>query len=158
TPDGTRVVAAGAPAGIRVWDIESRRELHRLKGQGGSIFALAVTPDGRHALSGGGFVWDFGWKSGPDMDLHLWDLDTGKEIPRPLSGHRGGLWSVAVSRDARHAASASVDGTVRVWDLDTGAELRRFEGHQGCWVTVVGFLPDGHRVLSGGTDYHLRLW
>jgi WD40 repeat protein len=51
-----------------------------------------------------------------------------------------------------------MDGTVRVWDLDTGAEVGRFEGHKGCWVTVVGFLPDGRRVLSGGTDYHLRLW
>jgi hypothetical protein len=51
-----------------------------------------------------------------------------------------------------------MDGTVRVWDIETGVELRRFEGHKGFWVTAVGFLPDGQRILSGGTDLHLRLW
>jgi WD40 repeat protein len=158
TPDGTRVVAAGDDPDIRVWDIESGRELHSLKGRRGSVFALAVTPDGRRAISGGGFIWDGGFKGGSDLDLHLWNLDTGKEIPRPFSGHRDGIWSVAVSPDGRRAASASMDGTVRIWDLDTSAEIRRFEGHRGFWVTVAAFLPDGHRVLSGGTDCHLRLW
>ncbi len=51
-----------------------------------------------------------------------------------------------------------MDGTVRVWDINTGAEVLRFDGHQGSWAMVVGFLPDGRRVLSGGTDLHLRLW
>jgi WD40 repeat protein len=51
-----------------------------------------------------------------------------------------------------------MDGTVRVWDMDAGAEIRRIDAHPRFWVTVLGFLPDGRRVLSGGTDYQLRLW
>jgi WD40 repeat protein len=157
TPDGTRVVVAGDDSDLRVWDIASGRELHRLKGHGGAIFALAVTPDGRHALSGGGFVWDGGWKLGPDPDLHLWDIESGREVPRTFSGHRGGIWSVAVSPDGRHAASASIDGTARVWDLDTGRQVQCFDGHHAD-VTSVAFLPDGKRLLSSGKDRHLRLW
>ena len=157
TPDGTRVVVAGADSNLRVWDIASGRELWRLKGHGGAIFALAVTPDGRHALGGGGFVWDGGWKSGPDLDLHLWDVESGREVARNFSGHRGGIWSVAVSLDGRRAASASMDGTARVWDIDTGREVQRFDGHHA-EVRSVAFLPDGNRLLSAGMDRHLRLW
>src|SRR5262249_5762321 len=124
----------------------------------GAIFALAVTPDGRHALTGGPIpMTPNGWKAGSDRDLHLWDLDTGTEV-RHFFGHRDGIWSVAISPDGLRAVSGSMDGTVHVWDIDRGAEIRRFDAHPGFWVSVIGFLPDGRRALSGGTDYHLRLW
>jgi WD40 repeat protein/serine/threonine protein kinase len=158
TRDGKRLIVAGEHTDIRVYEIESGRELRRFNRHKGAIFALAVTPDGRHALTGGPFFFlTEGPRPGPDRDLHLWNINTGEEVRR-LSGHKDGVWSIAISPDGRRAASASTDGTVRVWNLDTGAEVRRFDGHVGFWVTVVAFLPDGKRVLSGGTDYHLRLW
>jgi WD40 repeat protein/tRNA A-37 threonylcarbamoyl transferase component Bud32 len=157
TPDGTRVLVAGSHPEIRVLDLDTGREVFNLAGHDGFLFALAVTSDGRRAVSGGGLLGADVWRSTKDTALHLWDLQNGKEIRR-LAGHQEGIWSVAVSPDGRRAASGSMDGTVRVWDLDTGAELRRFEGHKGFWVAAVGFLPDGERVLSGGTDAHLRLW
>jgi WD40 repeat protein len=159
TPDSKCLIVAGQDTDIRVWDIESGRALQSFHRHRGAIMGLAVTPDGRRALTSGPIsLTPEGPKGGPDLDLHLWDLDTGAEVRR-FSGHRDGVWPVAISPDGHRAASGSMDGTVRVWDLDTGAEVGRFEGHDaGRWVTVVGFLPDGRRVLSGGTDYHLRLW
>jgi WD40 repeat protein len=157
TPDGERVVAGGDDSVIRVWEIESGRELRRIQSPGGAIFAIAITPDGRHALTGGALTFDGrNWTSGPDLDLHLWDLETGAEVRR-FSGHGGGVWEVAISPDGRRAASASMDETVRVWDIDTGREVQRLDGHHAS-VIGVEFLPDGERLLSGGGDHHLRLW
>jgi WD40 repeat protein len=158
TPDGKRVVVAGEHTDIRVFEIETGRELRRFHHHAGAIFALAVTPDGRHALAGGPIpMTPNGWKAGSDRDLHLWDLDTGEEV-RHFSGHRDGIWSVAISPDGHQAVSGAMDGTVLVWDMKTGAQVRCLDGHPGFWVTAVGYLPDGRRVLSGATDYHLRLW
>jgi WD40 repeat protein len=156
TPDGRRVLAAGLDPDIRVWEVESGQEVRRLKGHGDWVFAIAVTPDGRHALSGGGLRFDRTWQSGTDLDLRLWDLETGAEVRR-FSGHRGGIWEIAVSPDGRRAASASMDMTARVWDIDTGHEIHRFDGHRDS-VGSVRFLPDGQRLLSGCADRHLRLW
>ena len=157
TPDGKKVVVVGENTDTRVYEIESGRELGRFNHHQGAIFGLAVTPDGRRQLTSGPVNITFvGWKSGPDLDLHLWNIESGVEVRR-FSGHRGGIMSLAISPDGRHAVSGSMDGTAHVWNLDTGIEVRRFEGHLG-HVTAVEFLPDSRRVLSGGTDHHLYLW
>jgi eukaryotic-like serine/threonine-protein kinase len=157
TPDGERVVVAGENSDIRVYDIESGRALHRFNHQHGAIFGLAVTPDGRQALTSGPLLLaTMGWRSGTDVDLHLWDIENGLEIRR-FSGHRDGITSVAISPDGRRAVSGSMDGTIRAWDLATGGEVRCFEAQMGP-VSAVGFLPDGNHVLSGGSDHGLCLW
>jgi WD40 repeat protein len=76
---------------------------------------------------------------------------------RTLSGHRGPVMAVAVSRDDRHAVSASEDGTAIVWDLESGRALRRLEGHTN-WVWAVAITPDGTTVITGSTDGSLIVW
>lgn len=56
---------------------------------------------------------------------------------KPLTGHEGGLWSVAVSPDGSEAATASIDGTVRRWDLATGTSTAPFTQHRSRADTVV---------------------
>jgi WD40 repeat protein len=68
TLDGRRAVFASADGTLKVWDIESGRELLRtLEGYGGG--AVAVTPDGRRAVS-----------ASSDGTLKVWDLDSGLPI------------------------------------------------------------------------------
>ena len=116
-----------------------------LEGHTDWVRAVAVTPDGRRALSGS-----------RDRTLRLWDLGTGQRV-RTLEGHTSSVLSVAVAPDGRRALSGSWDRTLRVWNLETGQSLRVLEGHTGP-VLAVAVTPDGRRALSASDDKTLRVW
>ena len=47
TPDGQRAVSASGDKTLKVWELDSGRELRTLAGHTGSVSGVAVTPDGR---------------------------------------------------------------------------------------------------------------
>ena len=109
------------------------------------VKAVAMTPDGRRAISGA----DGG-------ALKVWNLETGME-ERHLGNHSKMVTSVAVTPDGRRAISASRDRTLKVWDLETGAVERTLVGHSGA-VSAVAVTPDGRRAVSGSADGTLKIW
>jgi len=124
-------------------------QVRLFEGHKGSVRAVAYSPDGRFALSGGGY---------PDGDstIRLWEVTTGKEICQ-FNGHSRWVNSVAFSPDGRHVLSGSSDQTVRLWDVATGKEIRQLRGHSD-QVVSVAFSPDERHALSGALDKTLRLW
>ena len=106
---------------------------------------MAVTPDGRRAVSGSN-----------DRTLKVWDLEQGALLAT-LEGHDAGVRAVAVTPDGRRAVSASNDRTLKVWDLEQGALLATLEGH-GDGVRAVAVTPDGRRAVSGSYDQTLKVW
>src|SRR5215469_4338318 len=97
-----------------VADAQERPRVLRLDG----VFSVALSPDGKTALSGGG-----------DETLRLWNLTSGREI-RKFQGS-GVVYSVAIAPDGKTALSGGGDDTLRLWDLASGREIRKFEGHSG---------------------------
>jgi len=119
--------------------------LRTLLGHRGGVTAVALSADGRRALSGS-----------MDRTLKSWDVETGQEL-RTFVGHGEGVLAVALSADGRGALSGSQDKTLKLWDVETGAELRTLVGH-GDRVTAVALSADGRRALSGSWDKTLKLW
>lgn len=118
--------------------------LRTLAGHTSDVTAVAVTSDGRLAVSGS---WD--------KTLKMWDLATGAEV-RTLEGHANCVWAVAVTPDGKLAVSGSGDSTLKVWDLATGAEVRTRTGHLGK-VSAVVVTPDGKLAVSGSSDTTLKV-
>jgi WD40 repeat protein len=54
------------------------------------------------------------------VDAQLWDLTAPDPAStmRVLRGHRGPIWSVAISADSRWLVTDRSDGTLRRWSLD----------------------------------------
>ena len=57
-----------------------------------------------------------------------------------LPGHTREVYSVALSRDGKRAASASEDHLVKIWNTETGAEVSMFECVEGGEVMGVFLL------------------
>ncbi len=155
-----------------------------LRGHGGPVRAVAVSPDGRMAITGSFDQSVILWRleagaadavlrfhegsvnavaslpdgrfasGGEDGRIALWRA--GKSEPdQVISGHDGPVSGLSVSPDGLQLASASWDGTARVTAL-VGGVARVLTGHQG-QVNGVAFLADGG-VVTSGYDATLRFW
>ncbi|MEG4579789.1 hypothetical protein QUA71_09290, partial [Microcoleus sp. MON1_C5] len=91
--------------------------LRTLVGHTQSVYAVAITPDGKTAIS-----------ASSDNTLKIWDTETGTEV-RTLTGHTSGVYAVAIAADGKTAISASSDNTLKIWDTETGTEVRTLTGH-----------------------------
>lgn len=116
-----------------------------LKGHASHVNAVALSADGRLAVSGSA-----------DETVRVWDLNAGTWVTA-LEGHNGSVRGVALSADGRLAVSGADDWTVRVWDLDVGTWVAAFEAHTGV-VWGVALSADGRRAVSGSEDRTLRVW
>jgi WD40 repeat protein len=81
--------------------------------------------------------------------IHLWGVDTGQTIGKPLTGHTDRVMALAFSPDGHRLASASWDRTIRLWNVDTGQSVGApLAGHTD-FVSSVAFsperIPDLHR-------------
>src|SRR5262249_12571196 len=135
---------------VRLWDVDTGKELHRLQGHRDLVYAVAFSPDSKLLASGGG---------DRDRTVRLWDTSTGKEVRRwdvPL----GWVGPLAFSPDSKTLAWGSQQGMISLYDVASGEERRRLRipGQDETWVMALAFSPDGKTLASGGTEKAARLW
>ena len=143
--DGRRAVSASWDRTLKVWDLESGRELRTLKGQSAAPRGVAASADWRRAVS-----------VSEDGMLRVWDLENGRDL-RTLSAHSGGARGVAVSADGQLAVSAAWDRTLKVWGVESGKELLTLRGHSAA-VCAVAVTADRRRAVSASADQTLKVW
>jgi len=146
-PDGQHLLCGCRDGSLQLWNVDDASRVRDFEGHIDQVKALAVSPDGRRALSAGG----------PDGSFRLWDLEKAEEI-RKYSCIGGWANSVAFSPDGHLAALGS--GVMEVWDLDADRLLRTCRGDFA--FAGAAFVPDGQQIVSAcwGDPQHssVRLW
>ena len=132
-----RVQIVSADATLKVWDLQQGKELHTLRGHDTSVNTVAVTQDGKIAVSGG-----------RDRTLRVWDLNRGKSL-KTLKGHRGWVTDLAILPNQTGVA------------LDQAAALAGTRHARGIALVVVGPGVDDQRAVqdtghSGQAHLHGR--
>ena len=128
--------------GIRVWDVRTNTVVTTLSTES-PVMSIEVSNDGKKMTTADGkhvTLWDLSnfttvkkWTmdydvssasvslkhkkfiaGGPDMWVHLHDMDTGAE-EQTNKGHHGPVHTVRFAPDQNSYCSGSEDGTIRIW-------------------------------------------
>jgi WD40 repeat protein len=102
TPDGKRIVSAGFDGHVRVWCVASGKELRAFKADPGTVYGLALSPDGKLAAT-----------SGRD-GLRIWEVETGRAQQHEAMNKHSCV-AVAFSPDGKLVASGD-NSTVTIWE------------------------------------------
>jgi WD40 repeat protein len=126
-----------------VWDLEHQRKLRSVGQPDWPAHVLAVTPDGRRALTGN--AWG---------RLRLWDLERGEELC-PCPDNVAGTNCVALSPDGRLALSGHHEGAT-LFDIMSGKIDKTFR-EKGIAIQPVAFSPSGRHFAHSSSHGNLHL-
>jgi WD40 repeat protein len=92
------------------------------------------------------------------LAIVIWYLSRGPHDEfATLSGHREGIFALAMAPSESIVATGGGDGTVRLWDAVKQRQQRALRGHSDR-VLAIAWSPDGQTLASGGLDRSICLW
>jgi WD40 repeat protein len=140
SPDSKTLASGGWSGFVRLWDLETGRNLRSWRAHTDSVNGIFFLPDGTILTAG------------YDGRVSLWNR-TGKEIRS-----RKVLPVTASDIDIAHDrfVTGHKDGTLIVWNLGSGQEIKRFRPHRKL-IRSVAISPDGAMIASSATDTRVAL-
>jgi WD40 repeat protein len=165
SPDGTWLAtvsgatfgagAASDATSLRVWDPDSGRTRFSLAGPGGTLQGLAISPDGKKIVVGGGVVQP------AQARIRMLDSSNGRELwawndPGPI------VLDLKFSGDGKHLAvgrgqySSRIIGSLEILDAESGARRAHLGALEG-GANAVAWQPDGRRVAVAGSGV-VEIW
>ncbi|HYT92421.1 MAG TPA: WD40 repeat domain-containing protein, partial [Gemmataceae bacterium] len=88
---------------LRLWDVETGKELRRLEGHANAVLGVAFSPDGLKAVS-----------TSFDGTARVWDVEAGVELQR-YHGHGSAIPAAVFTPDGGQVLSGGWDNNLRLW-------------------------------------------
>lgn len=136
TPDDNVIGAVYDGGLLQVWDLDSGECVQTLKGHAHPANAVAVSADGRRAVS-----------IGLDLTLKVWDLKSGTCI-RSIDLPADDRLSLALTHDGKRCITGPGDDRIYLWDLESGECVGAY-GDSWIEVCSMAISDDGRSLLAG---------
>ena len=145
SPDSKRLAAAGADRAIRVWEVDSGKQVALIEDHADWILDLAFSPDGNRLAS-----------ASRDKTCKVFDVAK-KESLVTFPGHAQPVNCVAFSHDGKLVASGGDDNSIRLWSAEDDAkQVRQIAGFGGP-VFKLQYTPDGKSLVACGSDKTVQI-
>jgi WD40 repeat protein len=144
TPDSTRVLAGSGENTLRMFDVNSARQMLRLT-HSDEVRCVGLNEAGAIVATGS-----------LNGELCLWELRTGRKICS-VQAHLDGVNVVLFMRGGKRL-TAGQDGLVRLWKGEDPMVCQAVgRGHLDK-VFCMALSPDGRFLFTGGQDHTVRCW
>ena len=141
-----RLFTSGDDMTLRVWDLETGRQLQVWGPFESETDTSAIDPLHRRAVLGC-----------DDGVVRVFDIDTGQTVGE-IDAHASGIKKVAVSPRTGDILSAAYDQKVIVWGASTLERLVELEARPSLWERSFNWSPDGTQILAGTFDGTVLAW
>ncbi|KAG1732389.1 WD40-repeat-containing domain protein [Suillus paluster] len=139
--DDVHVVSASGDGTLRKWNCDTGLPVGKpWKGEGGIIYTLALSPNGKTIACGR-----------EDGSVQQWSTH-GEFIKGAWMGHSGGVRSLSWSPSGGQLASGYSNGTILIRNAEGGEVELRLEQDTLDRVFTLAYSPSGDRIASGGSD------
>jgi len=154
SPDGKLLATGGADKLVKLWDLETRKEVAKLEAHMGHVLALAFNKDGSLLASGGA-----------DKVLNIWDVKTRKQ-EITINKHPAPILGLSWTPDGKSLFSICEDGSPHLFtdfkihsgaESSDGARERTFGG-AGELLYSLAAAANGKTVFSGAHDGNVYAW
>lgn len=147
SPDSRCLATTSYDGTIRLWDVPTGRELHRIPDS--KFPRIFFRPDGRVLATFSG------------MKLKFFDVGTGRELARiekvTDESAFDGVAALTFSRNGDHFATASILKSIKIWDARTNTIRHTINGHSEGW-TSLAFSEDGLRLFARDVQDAVLCW
>ena len=139
SPGGLRLASGDGQGNVKIWDLETHRELRSITGPKSAINALCFSRDGKR-LAG----------AGDDRVVSVWDVETGRELSR-FEGHTDSVLALAFHSTDNRVVSGGRDGSIYLWDASSGLDFPTKNGRAVKDVRNIR-TPPGRRTPAMSVD------
>ncbi len=143
--DETLLAAGGWEGDIWIWELQTGRLLHHVKGHAEPVIGLQFLPGTDTLLS-----------ISTGSSVKFWNARTGSDF-QTLSNPDHSFSQLAVSPNGKRIAVGSYDREIFLWDLDSLKLEAVLTKHDG-YIASLSFSQDGTQLLSTSSDKTAVLW
>lgn len=148
SPDDQSLVSTSLDGTVRMWDVSTGTEKHRVAGKGNVLqvsWTASYHPDG-HTIALGN----------DDGTITLWDAASGAEIST-FSAHTQAIRCLEYTGAGNRLLTTSTDGQAGIFDPLSGSAVQLFTSHDGV-VNGIVMTQDESQVITSGFDGLVKFW